>query len=122
MEWLETFQTILGYVQDAVVIALAVVAWLMNRKVGKITKATASTESKKVDAAENKKSADESAQEVTMQSEIMETPVTTVKRDLKVVLNEQEVNSLRQVIEASGRSSDVKDLYAAIQSFSTNQK
>ena len=122
MEWLETLQTILGYVQDAVVIALAVVAWLMNRKVGKITKVTTSTESKKVDAAENKKSADESAQEVTMQSEIMETPVTTVKRDLKVVLNEQEVNSLRQVIEASGRSSDVKDLYAAIQSFSTNQK
>ena len=57
-----------------------------------------------------------------MQSEIMETPVTTVKRDLKVVLNEQEVNSLRQVIEASGRSSDVKDLYAAIQSFTINQK
>ena len=122
MEWLETLQTILGYVQDAVVIALAVVAWLMNRKVGKITKATASTESKKLDAAENNQIAEVSAKESSMVTKTIETPVTTVHRELQVTLSESEVESLRQVIAASGRSSEVKDVYDAITSFQTLKK
>lgn len=122
MEWLETVQTILGYVQDAVVIALAVVAWLMNRKVGKITKVTASTESNKVDAAENNQIAEVSAKESSMVTKTIETPVTTVQRELQVTLSESEVESLRQVIAASGRSSEVKDVYDAITSFQTLKK
>lgn len=117
MDVLETVQTVLGYVQDVVVILLAVVAWLMNRKLGRVTKTQTSTESNKVDSAENKKIAEDSAQEVSMQSDILETPVTTVKRDLRVTLSETEVESLRQVIEASGRSSEVKDLYQTITNF-----
>ena len=122
MEWLETLQTILGYVQDAVVIALAVVAWLMNRKVGKITKVTASTESKKLDTAENNQIAEVSAKESSMVTKTIETPVTTVHRELQVTLSESEVESLRQVIAASGRSSEVKDVYDAITSFQTLKK
>ena len=122
MDVLETVQTVLGYVQDVVVILLAVVAWLMNRKLGRVTKTKTSTESNKVDSAENKKIAEDSAQEVSMQSDILETPVTTVKRDLRITLNEAEVDSLRQVIEASGRSSEVKDLYQAITTFVHSKK
>lgn len=122
MEWLETLQMILGYVQDAVVIALAVVAWLMNRKVGKITKVTTSTESKKLDAAENNQIAKVSAKESSMVTKTIETPVTTVHRELQVTLSESEVESLRQVIAASGRSSEVKDVYDAITSFQTLKK
>ena len=122
MDVLETVQTVLGYVQDVVVILLAVVAWLMNRKLGRVTKTQTSTESNKVDSAENKKIAENSAQEVSMQSDILETPVTTVKRDLRITLSETEVDSLRQVIEASGRSSEVKDLYQAITTFVHSKK
>lgn len=122
MDVLETVQTVLGYAQDVVVILLAVVAWLMNRKLGKVTKTQTSTESNKVDSAENKKIAENSAQEVSMQSDILETPVTTVKRDLRITLSETEVDSLRQVIEASGRSSEVKDLYQAITTFVHSKK
>lgn len=117
MEILETVKVILGYVQDAVIILLAVVAWLMNRKLGKVTGTQTSTESNKVDSAENKEIAEDSAEEVSMKSDILETPITTVKRDLQVTLSETEVDSLRQVIEASGRSSEVKDLYQAITNF-----
>lgn len=122
MDWLETVQTILGYVQDAIVIALAVVAWLMNRKVGKITKATTSTESNKVDAAENNQIAEVLAKESSMVTKTIETPVTTVHRELQVTLSESEVESLRQVIAASGRSSEVKDVYDAITSFQALKK
>ena len=122
MDVLETVRTVLGYVQDVVVILLAVVAWLMNRKLGRVTKTQTSTESNKVDSAENKKIAENSAQEVSMQSDILETPVTTVKRDLRITLSETEVDSLRQVIEASGRSSEVKDLYQAITTFVHSKK
>lgn len=122
MDIYETVQTVLGYVQDVVVILLAVVAWLMNRKLGKVTKTQTSTESNKMDFAENKQIAEDSAQEVIMQSDILETPVTTVKRDLRVTLSETEVESLRQVIEASGRSAEVKDLYQAITTFAQLKK
>lgn len=117
MEILETVKVILGYIQDAVIILLAVVAWLMNRKLGKVTGTQNSTESNKLDSAENKEIAEDSAEEVCMKSDILETPITTVKRDLQVTLSETEVDSLRQVIEASGRSSEVKDLYQAITNF-----
>lgn len=121
MEALDIAYRIFSAVQDVVVIILGVLAWLMNRKLGKVTKRN-STESNKLDSAENNKIAESTAKEITMQSEVLETPVTTVKRDLKVTLSESEVETLRQVIESSGRSSDVKELYQAIQNFTINKK
>lgn len=130
MEWLETVQTVLGYVKDAVMILLAVVAWLMNRNLSKVAKIDTSvitsklnsTESKILDSDENNKNAEVSAKESSMVSKTIETPVTTVQRELQVTLSEHEVESLRQVIAASGRSSEVKDVYDAFTAFQTKIK
>ena len=130
MEWLETVQMVLGYMKDAVMILLAVVAWLMNRNLSKVAKIDTSaiipklnsTGSKILDSDENNKNAEVSAKESSMVSKTIETPVTTVQRELQVTLSEHEVESLRQVIAASGRSSEVKDVYDAFTTFQTKIK
>lgn len=118
MEWMDIAYRIFSAIQDVVVIVLGVLAWMINRKMGKKTL----TESKKLDAAENNQIAEVSAKESSMVTKTIETPVTTVHRELQVTLSESEVESLRQVIAASGRSSEVKDVYDAITSFQTLKK
>lgn len=121
MEWMDIAYRIFSAIQDVVVIVLGVLAWMINRKMGKTTKKIL-TESNKVDAAENNQFAEVSAKESSMVTKTIETPVTTVHRELQVTLSESEVESLRQVIAASGRSSEVKDVYDAITSFQTLKK
>lgn len=52
-----------------------------------------------------------------MKSTVSETPVTVVKRELNLTLNEDEVNALKDVIESSGKSANVSDLYSAVSNF-----
>ena len=74
-------------------------------------------ESKNLD--ENQSSVKE---ENIMKSTVSETPVTVVKRELNLTLNEDEVNALKDVIESSGKSSNVSELYSAVSNFQVVKK
>lgn len=74
-------------------------------------------ESKNLD--ENQSSVKE---ENIMKSTVSETPVTVVKRELNLTLNEDEVNALKDVIESSGKSANVSELYSAVSNFQVVKK
>lgn len=74
-------------------------------------------ESKNLD--ENQSSVKE---ENIMKSTVSETPVTVVKRELNLTLDENEVKALKDVIESSGKSSNVSELYAAVSNFQVVKK
>ena len=57
-----------------------------------------------------------------MISKITETPVTVVQKNLEMTLDENEVISLLNVIAASGRSSDVAQIYSTLKSFTEAKK
>lgn len=57
-----------------------------------------------------------------MKSTVSETPVTVVKRELNLTLNEDEVNALKDVIESSGKSANVSELYSAVSNFKAVNK
>lgn len=57
-----------------------------------------------------------------MKSSVSETPVTVVKRELNLTLNEDEVKALKDVIESSGKSSNVSELYSAVSNFQVVNK
>lgn len=125
MEFWETAKTVLEYAQDVIVIILGVIAWLMNRKLKQnntllSNTTTNSTESIKIDSIENKTA--DTATEVTMKSKTLETPVTIVKREMELTLTDEEVSQLKSVLDASGRASDIPEVYKAIASFLTVNK
>lgn len=74
-------------------------------------------ESKNLD--ENQSSVKE---ENIMKSTVSETPVTVVKRELNLTLNEDEVKALKDVIESSGKSANVAELYSAVSNFQVVKK
>lgn len=74
-------------------------------------------ESKNLD--ENQSSVKE---ENIMKSTVSETPVTVVKRELNLTLNEDEVKALKDVIESSGKSANVSELYSAVSNFQVVKK
>ena len=52
-----------------------------------------------------------------MVSKVTETPVTVIQKNLEMTLDESEVTSLLNVIAASGRSSDVAQIYSTLKAF-----
>lgn len=60
---------------------------------------------------------DISGKEANMVSTITEVPVTVTKRELTATMSEEEVAKVCEVIAASGRASDIKDIYNQFAAF-----